>query len=125
MAITKQTVAIIHSDIQKALEEVAKKHNLQIGKTHITYSDTGFKFTGEFGDKDSIGDVNPTYFNDMKRHGYKFGLKTEDIGKEFTSGKNRYKIEGMKGYTFVVAKSLTNDSLYRFKGDVVQQLMGI
>src|SRR5574343_1390645 len=119
----KNSVAKIHADIRAALDAVAAKHNLSIAKTHITYSDSGFKFTGEFGSKDVMGDTNAIYYNDMKRHGWKFGLSVEDIGKTFKLGSKSFKIEGMRGYKFVVGKNLADDKLYKIPGVDVEAVM--
>jgi hypothetical protein len=130
MAFTKEQAALVHADIRAALEAVAAKHNLSMVKTHVLYSNEGFKFTGEFGDKNTLGDIDPILFKDMKRHGWKFGFAVEDIGKEFQSRGRTFKIEGMRGYTYVVAKMMKSNvssdkvgGLFKFKGEDVKKLM--
>ena len=124
MALTKEAVQAIHADIRAALEEVAKKHNLSMANTHISYNDAGFKFTGEFGSKDVIGEVNPKLYKDMQRHGWRYKMDTSDIGKTFTYNNAEYKIEGMTGYSFIAIRGVKDGKSYKLKGDIVQKLLG-
>jgi hypothetical protein len=130
MALTKDQVAAIHNDLRTVMQAVCEKHNLTMANTHITYSDVGFKLTGEFGSKDELGDINPILHKDMSRHGWKFGLSVDSIGREFVSGVRTFKIEGMRGYTFVIAKlvksAVRGDKVggsFKFRGEEVQKLL--
>lgn len=123
MALTKEAVQAIHADIRAALQEVAKKHNLAMANTHISYNDAGFKFTGEFGSKEVMGEVNPKHYKDMQRHGWRYKLDVADIGKKITYNKREFTIEGMTGYTFVAIRG-EDGGAYKLKGDIVQKLLG-
>jgi len=124
MALTKESIKQIHADLRAALDAVAKKHNLVIAKTHITYTDSSFKFTSEIGSKDVLGDTNPIFYKDIQRHGWKFGLTVKDIGREFKIGARTYKLEGMKGYNFVIGKLTTDGKLYKLRGEDVAAVLG-
>ena len=130
MAFTQDRVAAIHSDIRAALDEIAKKHGLNIGKTHISYNDTTFKFSSEIGDSAELGDTNPVFFNYLRSNGWRFGLKTEDMGREFTSNGSVFAIEGMKGTSKVIAKLVKpadakmKPGSYRFDGDYIRKTLG-
>ena len=124
MAFTKEQLALIHQDIRVALEAVATKHNLSQGHQRITYSDSGFSVKCEFGAKSVIGDVDPSLFDALRRHGWKFGLKIEDSNKAtFVSMGKTYTIIGMKGYTRVIAKDASGKR-FSFNGADVKRVMG-
>jgi hypothetical protein len=127
MAITKQNIAIIHKDIREALEAVAKKHNLSLGSSNITYdaNGTGFKLKQiEFLSKDVMGDVDPTFFRDMQRNGFSQGLSTDDIGKKVVFGTRTYEIMGMKGRVTVIGKLISGDNkLYKLDPKDVYALL--
>lgn len=118
MAITKDSIKNINADLRAAIEAVAKKHNLSIAKTNISYNNDGFRFTGEFGDIDSLGDFNPLLVKDLKKHGFFNGLHTA-LGKEFTLNARTYEIQGMKGHGFVIGKLKTDGKLYKLRTDDV------
>ena len=120
--LTKDTIKTIHADLTEALRMVAEKHNLSVGRTHITYDSDGFKLTGQFGDKSQMGEVNPTYFNDMKRYGRVYGFTTDDISKEVTMGARIYVIQGMKGRS-LIGKNKSDEKLYKLDPLLVKQVM--
>ena len=119
--LTKDRVKTIHADIQKALQEVAKKHKLNLSPaSKISYTPSTFKFTAEFGDLTETGGADPRYLNNIKRHGWTFGLDESDIGKSFTDPKyGRVTIEGMVG-TKKVAVTLENGSKGTMSGEYVK-----
>lgn len=119
----KAKIEAIHKDIRKALEEVSKKHNLSIAKTRITYATDSFRFNAEFGDKSSLGETNPIYFNDLKKHGWRFGIDAARLNDEFEWRGVKYKLQGMKGKERAVGNS-PDGKTYLFPADVVAQLMG-
>ena len=131
MAFTKERVVDIHSEIRAALDAIAKKHNLNIGKTHITYNESTFKFSAEIGDDAELGGSNPVYFNYLRKNGWRFGLKGEDLGVEFVSQGSTFAIEGMKGTGQVIAKLVRpapgkklKEGSYRFAGETVREILG-
>lgn len=125
MTITAQSITDIQTEINVAMNAIAAKYNLKIGKNHISYTASSFKLGMEFCDKGSVEEgVDPILAKDMSRYGYKYGFSIADIGKEFMSNGEHFKIEGMKGYTFIIASNVNGGKKYRFKGDVVQRIMG-
>ncbi len=96
--LTADKVKTIHTDLTKALQEVAKKHGLVLSPTHIRYNASTFKLTAEFGDKAATGGTDPKLLNNMKRHGWKFGLSVTDIGSTFDHPQlGKTTLNGMSG----------------------------
>jgi|ERR1035437_5621156 hypothetical protein len=125
MTITAQSITDIQTEINAAMNIIALKYNLKIGKNHISYTDSSFKLGMEFCDKGAVADgVDPILAKDMTRYGYKYGFSVKDIGTEFMSNGEKFKIEGMKGYTFIIASAVVGGKMYRFKGVVMQRIMG-
>ncbi len=119
-----QKIKVIHADIKKTLDELAKRHGLVLGNgTRISYNDETFKFTAEFGDKESTGGVDPKYLNCMKKHGWKFGLSESHIGKTFEAGEGKVTILGMSGYSKVAAKA-ADGKVWLYRANMVAMKMG-
>lgn len=113
--LTKELVAAVNADIRIALEAVAKKHNLTLSKNQrITYNTETFDLKATFGIAASKGEiqVDPKYLSNMKKHGWKFSLSADDIGKSVYFDKiGKCTILGMSGYTKVVVKA--ESGIYR------------
>ena len=122
MALDKSSVKQIHDDLRAAIDAVVLKHNLTVGATHITYSTAGFKFTGEYGCKDVMGDSDPILYRELVKHGWKFGLSIDDLGREISSQGRTFKIEGMKG-AWVIGKNVIDQKMYKFKANTVLALL--
>jgi hypothetical protein len=118
--LTKENIAIIYSDIRQALEAVAKKHNLSIAKTLISYRSTGFKLTGEFGDKSELGEINPLFHKDTVRYGRTIGMTVSDIGKTIKIGTRSYEIQGMRGRNWVIGKDFADGKIYKLRPEDVK-----
>lgn len=102
MAITKLKVEMMNKELSTLLTEFATKHGLTKGNQRISYNDATCKFTVEFGDKSTTGDINPAYFKDCTRFGWQHGLSTDQIGKTVKTSKGVMKFVGMKGKYAIV-----------------------
>jgi hypothetical protein len=102
MSLNKIAVAAMHTELDALLNAFAAKHGLSKGNSRIVYTEATFKFTVEFGDKSSTGDVNPVYFKDCARYGYQYALDTKMIGQTYKSAKGPMKFVGMKGRYAIV-----------------------
>jgi len=118
----KTNVGEIHKEITAALEAVAKKHNLTLAPSRISYGDSTFSFKAEFGSNEATGGADPILFNDTKKYGHYFNLDVTDIGKELVLGARTYRIEGMKGRN-VIGKLVSADKkmggLFKLRGEDV------
>ena len=115
MAITKQSIAQIHAELDAALKAIAAKHGLDMSKSRIVYTDTKFKMNLEFHTKEAIAAtaaeagldadaVEPADLEKFKAHGWKFGLKTEHLGKICMIQGKQYRLLGMSGYSKLVVQ---------------------
>lgn len=105
MAFTNSQVADLQRKLNAVLAKFAAENNLTVGASKISYAEDTFKATVQFGDKDSIGNVNPKYINDLDRRGWQFGLKREDIGREVKTTRGTMSFQGMSA-----SKAILKDS---------------
>lgn len=98
----KQNLATIRTDLDAALEAVAKKHGIQLSVGRITFSEDSFstKLTALIpSDSDDAGTANGTevkWAAAFKTNARFFGLKSEDLGKTVKLGNVDYTIVGMR-----------------------------
>lgn len=98
------TVKAMNLELEFLLKTFAAKHKLSLGNQRIAYARDGstMKFSVEFGDKATTGDINPVYFKDCARLGWQHGLATSMIGKEVKTSKGMMKFCGMRGKFAIV-----------------------
>jgi hypothetical protein len=84
--LTKEKIAQIHNDLDKAMKEVAEKHGLSLSPTRVVFNDATFKITAQFGDTDCIGSADPKFSNNMRKYGSYYNLSVKDIGLELKYG---------------------------------------
>lgn len=98
MSLDSKKLKQINADMLKALEAVAKKHN-------VSFSGAGGKFTedsatlkikvtlnSETGEKVFFAEEAASF----KRNAARYGLKPSDLGKSFISGNQAFYIVGLK-----------------------------
>ena len=119
MGLTKERVSSFHDEARSMLEALAKKHNLSIAKSHITYYEDHLKFNLELGDREELGNSNAIYINDLKKFGYVANLTINDRNKKFKLGAREYILEGMKTRRWVIAKNLADNKLYKLRPEDV------
>lgn len=120
--IDKDRIHQIHQEIDAALGVIAKKHNLVIVRSYIGYESDNFRLTATFGDKAEVGENNPIFIKNLRRHGPAFGLDTTDLGKKFVTRQGEFEVLGMRGRN-VVAKR-TDGQLYSYDPHTVAGLLG-
>ena len=97
---TKNNLPGIRADMEAALATVEKKYGIKIGMA-------GFKFSpGSFETKMTVvtekasggieSDVDPKWIADFNRYYLSYGLKAEDLGKEFTFQGKKAKLVGSR-----------------------------
>lgn len=121
---TKDKLKDIHADIRTAMQNIATKHGLVFSpQSKISYTETTFKFTAEFGDEKATAGADPRMLIAMRKHGWKFLLKESDIGGHFTStSQGKMTILGMNGYSKVVAQTEGGDKYLFPAKDVAKKL---
>ena len=100
--INELTVKTYQKELGELLEAFAAKHGLSKGHQRITYNDATFKFTVEFGDKNTVGDTNPVFYKECARFGFRYGLDVKQIGQTIKTLKGPMKFVGLKGKYAIV-----------------------
>ena len=107
--INELTVKAMNKELAELMATFCTKHGLSKGRQRITYARDGstMKFTFECGAEDKVSGVNPVWFRNGTRHGWRFGLDTKDIGTtEFRMGtKGLVKYVGMSSPKFAIIKT--------------------
>lgn len=118
--LTKDTVKTIHDDLQAAMAEVAKKHNLTMGRSLASYTAAGFKLTCDFGDRASTGgtDIDPALVRNLQRNGFLYGLTASDLNRPLKLGAKAFLFQGLRGRNAVV-KEVATGKLWRYSADVI------
>lgn len=123
--INELTVKAMNKELFKLLDAFAAKHGLKKGAQRIVYARDGstMKFTVEFGDKAATGDVNPKFFKNTARFGYRFGLDTKQIGSEVSVSRlGKVKFVGMSSGTFAVVET-ADKRLFKYDPAVLSTLL--
>ena len=122
MAFTKAKVIMIQSELNAALEALAKKHGLTVSPARIKWNDGEITATTMFGDKKD-GDADPVLKRDIQRYGWAFGLTEAHIGKTFQSAKGTMVVQGMRA-SKVIAQS-PDGKQWKYDAEVVAKLLDV
>jgi hypothetical protein len=116
--VTKELLAKFRADMEAAMAVVYAKHNLTASNSKIMYGSDTFKVSFEVGLTAAVGTGNPVYYKGTERHGYAFGVKTEQIGKIFKTRGVDYIFEGINqtGH-FAVGKKVADGKSYKIKAE--------
>lgn len=111
--INELTVKAMNKELAELMAAFCTKHGLSKGRQRITYARDGstMKFTFECGAEDKVAGVNPVWYRNGARFGFRFGLDSADIGMQFKYGaKGLVKYVGMSSPKFAIYQ--TNDGRY-------------
>jgi hypothetical protein len=116
MAFTKENIRGIHVELDKVLQEFAKKHNLVVGDSKILFSPEDFKVTVNFNDaSDNPAGIDPRYLRDLITRGIAYGLASNMVGTKLTlpgkGGRSNYEFVGMRA-SKAAAKCLDDGKVY-------------
>lgn len=110
MATDSQTKAKeIYEDLKVVLAQFALKHDLNLGRVNMKYSEATFMLSTEFADRKIVGDVHPRLYNDLRHNGIRWGITEEDLHKKFEYADRQFEILGMKGKDKIIAKDLVTN----------------
>ena len=114
--------------IDKALAAVGKELGVNIKTGNCRYSSSTFTFKLEGIDLGEDGKAVSKGASDFVMLATSFGLKPEDLGKEFVSRGETFKITGLnlkaKKYP-IQAEMLSNGKNYKFPADTVCRLLSV
>lgn len=107
--INELTVKTMNAELATLMDAFCKKHGLSKGRQRIVYARDGstMKFTFECGATDKVSGVNPVWYRNGVRFGFRFGLDSADIGTfEFRLGtKGIVKYVGMSSPKFAIIQT--------------------
>ena len=86
----------LRPEIDRALEEVGKKHGITIKAMNGSYLDQNASFKVEMAIVLEDGTVMTREASDFKRYASLYELKPEDLGREFKERDKTWKIVGVK-----------------------------
>lgn len=123
--INELTVKAMNKELSELLDAFAAKHKLGKGRQRIVYARDGstMKFTVEFGSEDKTGGVNPVFFRNTARLGFRVGLDTKMIGQEISVGSlGMVKFVGMTSAKFAVVQA-TDGRLFKYDPEIVATML--
>lgn len=120
---TKQQFKDFRSDVEKALEEVSKKYNVNIKAGNITYSNISFNLKLEVTKKE----VNGKSFEqaEFEKYAILYGFKPSDYNKQFAYGGKKYVFIGFKpkSHKYPILAKCTNGKTYKFPIEIVKMMI--
>lgn len=127
MKFDRDNLKALRKDLEEALKQVAEKHNIQIvvGNASFTSNDVNWKI--QMLAKDDSGKVHDRLAEDFKFYANALGMKPEDLGKEFTVGRDKYRLKGYNGKKRkfpIVAINLSNNKEYGLTLGGVKRALG-
>lgn len=115
----------IRQEINAALQTVATKYGITIKAGNASYNDESVQFKLVCTTMGENGEVETKEAKDFKAYAPMYGLQREDLGKEFTSGRDRFMITGLKprSRNCIIAKKLGTTQSYKFDPENVKRFL--
>jgi hypothetical protein len=113
----KTTCRLVAQEAQAALAEIAKKHNLAFSYRGGNFTNNTFLLKGEFAII-ANGQVQSREAEEFVRYAQLYGLKAEDLGREFESNGKRFTVSGLKPNSRaypLLGKEIGTDRVFKFK----------
>lgn len=123
--INELSVKAMNKELADMLDAFAKKHGLKRGAQKIVYARDGstMKMTVQFGDTTATGDVNPVFYRNLARFGFRFGLDTKMMDKPFKLGAlGLVKLVGMSSPKFAIVER-ADKKLFKYDPQVVANMI--
>lgn len=117
----------LRQDINVALQSVAEKYGISIKAGNASYNDESVQFKLVCTTMGENGQVETKEAKDFKVYASMYGLNKEDLGKEFTAGRDKFQITGLKprSRNCIIAKKLGTSQSYKFDPESVQRYLSI
>ena len=125
--LTKESVSTFHKEFDTVVAALAAKHGLSFVPGRFTYDPENgmIKSPVVFGEKDTIGGLNPIYVQDLSKFGFLFGFTKDDINTlTFQVNGDTFTVQGMKGKNKIAAQSQKDKKTYLFDAVKVQLRCG-
>ena len=124
--IDKAKLRNIASDIEAAIQEVGKKHGVQLKRGNASYTDTNFTLKIEGAAIDSSGEILSREKQDFMYYALSYGLSPDDFGKTFISRGRTFKISGLKPKASkysILAEEVGTGKSFKFPATAVKQAL--
>jgi hypothetical protein len=112
----------VRTDIQLALDAVARKHGLTLDMGGGRYSEQDFRV--QVGFRVGVG-VKPQSERDFSAMAQLYGLKSTDLGKTFMHKGHTFAVCGLKSSSrrFPILAKRTDGKTYKFPADFVRRAL--
>ena len=116
----------LRKEINDALKAIADKYDITILAGNASYNDGMVQYKLACTTKGENGEVETKEAKDFKKYASMYGLKVEDLGKEFPMGRDKYKITGLKprSRNCIIAQKVGTTQGYKFDPQLVKQSLG-
>lgn len=124
---TRQNLNTLRSEIEKALEGVAKKNGIMLSIGSISFNDAEFhtKLTAMVSRVEGQSMKEVKYKADLEKNGFLFGVSGKDYGKTFFSNGDTFKLIGLapsRPKYPVIGESVKTGKKFKFTESVLSQL---
>jgi len=124
---TKAILSALADEIEVALQDIAKKHNVQIKRGNGTFGETNATLKLEINEVKEDGTVLDKDAETFLKMAKFYGLEAEDLNKVFTSNGSKYSIVGLntrRGKYPISATDLSSGKRYKFTADHIKFALG-
>jgi hypothetical protein len=119
----RETVKNIRIAMEIALGAVENEFGVFVKVGRASFTDSNCNFKVEIADIDSeSGEVLSKEAEDFKLRAHQYGLKADDLGREFSFGGDTFKITGLaprRPKYPVIGMNVDNGKPYKFGADLV------
>ena len=124
---TKAILSALADEIEVALQDIAKKYNVQIKRGNGSYGETNATLKLDINEVKEDGTVLDRDAETFLKMAKFYGLEAEDLNKVFTSNGSQYSIVGLntrRSKYPISAINLSNGNRYKFTADHIKFALG-
>ena len=106
--------------------ELEEKFGVKVTLKSGNYTNSNLAMKIEFADIGENGEVNTREAEDFKARAELYGLKPEDLGREFSNGNDTFKITGLKPRSRkfpILAVNTKNGKVYKLAAQMVKLML--
>jgi hypothetical protein len=121
----RATVRQILAECEEALRPIAEKHGLTLDRKGRTYHHDALPVMYQFlvAEKDEDGNVLSAVAKDFVKMASLYGLSSDDLGREFKSGGDTFRVTGLKPRSRkypILAENVKTGKTYKFPLETVK-----
>lgn len=117
----------LREELQAALQEVAKRHDIQISVGAARFTDTDCTIKVQMLAKGDGAAIQSKEEKDFIRYANMYGLQPEDLGKEFQRGLHVFRVSGLKipNRRLPVLATRSDGKVFKFSDLTIRYSLGI